>query len=73
MEDELVNLHWCVFVSVVHTEVLSDANVDFYAPLEAYMYSQATPSKIVRSFTQRLGGYFQKSKYLSTILEFVLV
>uniref|UniRef100_A0A1B6CIH6 DDHD domain-containing protein n=1 Tax=Clastoptera arizonana TaxID=38151 RepID=A0A1B6CIH6_9HEMI len=45
---------------VVHTEVLLDANVDWYAPLEVYLYSHATPSKIVRSFTQRLGGYFQK-------------
>lgn len=45
---------------VLHTERVSDFSVVWYAPMEVYLYSQATPSKIVRSFTQRLGGYFHK-------------
>ncbi|KAG8255227.1 Phospholipase ddhd1 [Homalodisca vitripennis] len=45
---------------VVHTKQLAENNIDWYAPLEVYLYSQATPSKIVRNLTSRLGGYFQK-------------
>lgn len=45
----------------LHSEVFIDYNVDWYAPHEVYLYSKATPTKIVRSFTQKLGGYFQKS------------
>lgn len=45
---------------ILHTERVSDFSVVWYAPMEVYLYSQATPSKIVRSFTQRLGGYFHK-------------
>ncbi|XP_054287967.1 phospholipase DDHD1-like [Macrosteles quadrilineatus] len=45
---------------VIHTAVLSDNHIDWYAPNEVYLYSQATPSKIVRNLTSRLGGYFQK-------------
>jgi len=45
---------------VINTEVLSGNHIDWYAPNEVYLYSQATPSKIVRNLTSRLGGYFQK-------------
>lgn len=44
----------------LHSEPFSEFNVDWYSPQEVYLYSQGTPSKIVRSFTQKL-GYFQKS------------
>uniref|UniRef100_T1HB26 DDHD domain-containing protein n=1 Tax=Rhodnius prolixus TaxID=13249 RepID=T1HB26_RHOPR len=44
----------------LRTEVFNEFNVDWYSPNEVYVYSQATPSKIVRSFTQKL-GYFQRS------------
>lgn len=44
----------------VHSEAFAEFNVDWYTPIEIYLYSQGTPSKIVRSFTQKL-GYFQKS------------
>ncbi|XP_075237499.1 phospholipase DDHD1-like isoform X2 [Lycorma delicatula] len=47
--------------NALHTEMFVDYNVDWYAPHEVYLYSKATPTKIVRSFTQKLGGYFQKS------------
>ncbi|KAL1137611.1 hypothetical protein AAG570_009307 [Ranatra chinensis] len=46
---------------ILHSEVFPDFHVDWYSPDEVYLYSQATPSKIVRSFTQKLGGYFHKS------------
>lgn len=44
----------------LRTEVFNEFNVDWYSPNEVYVYSQATPSKLVRSFTQKL-GYFQRS------------
>nr|XP_018897117.1 PREDICTED: phospholipase DDHD1-like [Bemisia tabaci] len=49
--------------SVLHTETFNSFSVVWYSssPYEVYLYSQDTPSKIMRSFTQKLGGYFQKS------------
>ncbi|KAL1463481.1 hypothetical protein WDU94_015229 [Cyamophila willieti] len=46
---------------VTHTENFTDSTVMWYSPDEVYLYSQATPSKIVRSISQKLGSYFQKS------------
>lgn len=46
---------------VSHTENFPDSTVMWYTPYEVYLYSQATPSKIVRSISQKLGSYFQKS------------
>uniref|UniRef100_A0A1B6LDX7 DDHD domain-containing protein n=1 Tax=Graphocephala atropunctata TaxID=36148 RepID=A0A1B6LDX7_9HEMI len=75
ISEDLENVHLSLFIGkrnsdyvqdakapkkVVHTEQLAENNIDWYAPLEVYLYSQATPSKIVRNLTSRLGGYFQK-------------
>ncbi|KAI5711214.1 hypothetical protein M8J75_015110 [Diaphorina citri] len=46
---------------VSHTENFPDSTVMWYSPDEVYLYSQATPSKIVRSISQKLGSIFQKS------------
>lgn len=45
--------------SVLHTLSFPEFHVDWYSPTDVYLYSEATPSKLVRSFTQKLG--FQKS------------
>lgn len=45
--------------AVVHTKSFTEFHIDWYSPTEIYLYSEATPSKLVRTFTQRLG--FQKS------------
>lgn len=45
---------------VVKSESFSEFRIDWYSPIEVYLYSEAAPSKLVRSFTQKL-GYFQKS------------
>ncbi|XP_021941113.1 phospholipase DDHD1-like isoform X2 [Zootermopsis nevadensis] len=45
--------------AVLHTESFTEFHVDWYSPTEVYQYSEAAPSKLVRTFTQRLG--FQKS------------
>ncbi|XP_049941476.1 phospholipase DDHD1-like isoform X1 [Schistocerca serialis cubense] len=43
----------------LHTEPFAEFQVDWYSPSEVYLYSEAAPSKLMRSVTQRLG--FQKS------------
>ncbi|KAK3913402.1 Phospholipase DDHD1 [Frankliniella fusca] len=45
---------------VVKSESFNEFRIDWYSPIEVYLYSEAGPSKLVRSFTQKL-GYFQKS------------
>ncbi|XP_069684791.1 phospholipase DDHD1-like isoform X2 [Periplaneta americana] len=45
--------------AVLHTKSFPEFHVDWYSPSEVYLYSEAAPSKLVRSVTQRLG--FQKS------------
>ncbi|GLH06924.1 Protein retinal degeneration B [Gryllus bimaculatus] len=44
--------------TVLHTLSFPEFHVDWYSPTEVYLYSEATPSKLVRTFTQKLG--FQK-------------
>ncbi|XP_014242106.1 phospholipase DDHD1-like isoform X2 [Cimex lectularius] len=46
--------------NAIRTEVFSDCNIDWYSPTEVYLYKKAASTKIVRSFTQKL-GYFKKS------------
>lgn len=43
----------------MRSESFSEFRIDWYSPIEVYLYSEAAPSKLVRSFTQKL-GYFQK-------------
>ncbi|XP_066990985.1 phospholipase DDHD1 [Anabrus simplex] len=45
--------------TVLRTLSFPEFHVDWYSPTEVYLYSEAAPSKLVRSFTQKLG--FQKS------------
>ncbi|XP_039296596.1 phospholipase DDHD1 [Nilaparvata lugens] len=45
----------------IFSEPFSDFSVDWYGPRDVYLFSRATPTKIVRSFTQKLGGYFHKT------------
>lgn len=45
---------------VVKSESFSEFRIDWYSPIEVYLYSEAASLKLVRSFTQKL-GYFQKS------------
>ena len=50
---------WNVYgFTVLHTKSFTEFHIDWYSPNEVYLYSEATPSKLVRTFTQRLG--FQK-------------
>lgn len=44
--------------TVLHTKSFTEFHIDWYSPTEVYLYSEAAPSKLVRTFTQRLG--FQK-------------
>lgn len=45
---------------VVKSENFNEFRIDWYSPIEVYLYSEAGPLKLVSSFTQKL-GYFQKS------------
>lgn len=45
--------------AVLYTKSFTEFYVDWYSPTEVYLYSEAAPSKLVRTFTHRLG--FQKS------------
>jgi len=50
---------WNVYgFTVLHTKSFTEFHIDWYSPTEVYLYSEAAPSKLVRTFTQRLG--FQK-------------
>ncbi|XP_050546620.1 phospholipase DDHD1-like [Daktulosphaira vitifoliae] len=47
--------------TVIHTEEFVDANVVWYSADDIYSFSKKTHTKIMRSVTQKLGSYFQKS------------
>ncbi|RZF32862.1 hypothetical protein LSTR_LSTR009977 [Laodelphax striatellus] len=50
-----------IFWPAIFSEPFSDFSIDWYGPQDVYLFSRATPTKIVRSFTQKLGGYFHKT------------
>lgn len=50
---------WNIYgFTVLHTKSFTEFHIDWYSPTEVYLYSEAKSSKLVRTFTQRLG--FQK-------------
>ncbi|XP_050444035.1 phospholipase DDHD1-like [Adelges cooleyi] len=48
-------------ISVIHTEEFRDSNVVWYSSDEVFSFSKKTRTKIMRSVTQKLGSYFQRS------------
>ncbi|XP_050421113.1 phospholipase DDHD1-like isoform X2 [Adelges cooleyi] len=60
--DKVINLNSDdTKISVIHTEEFSDSNVVWYSSDEVYSFSKKTRTKIMRSVTQKLGSYFQRS------------
>ena len=49
-----------MLIPVLHTEHFSEFHVDWHAINDVTLYSEYTPSKLMRSVTSKLG--FSKSK-----------
>lgn len=49
--------------TIIHKETFPDFIVEWISPNQIHLYSEKTPSKVVRTVTTRLG--FRKCKFLS--------